>query len=416
MGIPETKNIDSTLHFIQEPYLFIKAQSRLLRSDVFQTRLLFEKTVCMTGGDAAEIFTNEEIFCRKGAAPEFLRATLFGKRGIQTLDDEAHLHRKKLFMSIMTPQNVRHLKNIFINWLDIYAARWQSQNEVILYEELQEVLTRSVCEWAEVLLKEEEVSLRTQELASMFDAAGSVKRHLESRTARVKAENWIRDLVKEARRNESDETILSRFAYFRDLNGEPLSAQVAAVEVLNILRPVVAVSAYLVFCAHALIRNPHLSLRFGEPQFADNFVNEVRRYYPFFPSLIAKVRRHFTWKKYEFEKNTRVIFDIYGTNHDPRLWSMPSQFNPDRFRNMQSLPSHFVPQGIGDHHLHHRCPGELITIELMKAFSEYFVQSMRYSVPSQDLSLDLSRLPGVPKSHVIISRVERLRIFPDVTA
>jgi fatty-acid peroxygenase len=142
----------------------------------------------------------------------------------------------------------------------------------------------------------------------------------------------------------------------------------------------------------------------------------VRRFYPFFPSLIAKVRRDFTWKNLEFKKNTRVIFDLYGTNHDSRLWPVPSQFQPDRFKAFKVLPFYFVPQGVGDHYLHHRCPGEAITVELMKSFSEFLVNRIHFSVPEQDLNLDMSRLPAIPKSHVIISRVERLRIFPDVTA
>jgi fatty-acid peroxygenase len=406
---------DSTLNIIRDPYGFISSTAKALDTDVFETRLLLEKMICMTGKQAAAVFTDQDLFIRRGAAPEFLRSTLFGNDGVQTLDDEAHLHRKTLFMSLLGPESLYHLRSIMNDWLEIYAESWTFKKEVILYEEFQEILTRSVCAWAGVELKEEEVKLRTKQLASLFDAAGN-SGHLKARRARKNAESWIMSLVNEVR----DDVLLiprdspfEKFAFFQDLNGEPLPARVAAVEILNVLRPTVAVSLYFVFCIHALHMHPESRhrLRAQELGYLDNFINEVRRFYPFIPAIMAKVKTSFIWNDIEFLKGTRVLLDIYGTNHDERDWYRPMEFHPDRFKVWNGSLYNFIPQGVGDHYVDHRCPGELITIELMRSLVEFFSYRISYHVPKQNLTLSMARLPAAPRSLMKINKVNRLTLY-----
>ncbi|MDS4015313.1 MAG: cytochrome P450, partial [Candidatus Accumulibacter sp.] len=101
----------------------------------------------------------------------------------------------------------------------------------------------------------------------------------------------------------------------------------------------------------------------------------------------------------------RVILDLYGTNHDARTWDSPEAFWPERFRAWDGSPFNFVPQGGGDHNADHRCAGEWITIQLMKQASDVLTRRIRYQVPEQDLRIDYSRLPALPQSRFIISRV-----------
>jgi fatty-acid peroxygenase len=415
---PKTKKIDSTLSLIRDPYQFITATAQNLEADVFETRLLLEKTICMTGANAARLFTDESLFTRKGAAPELVRATLLGKDGIQTLDGEAHLHRKMLFMSINDPGSLYHLRSLVNDWLDIYTASWQEKDEISLDEEFQEILTRSVCSWAGLELPEEDVKERTQELALMFDAAGSLKKHLFSRKGKPNAGSWICGIVNDLRDGKQvvpDGSPVYQFAFFKDEKGEYLSPKVAAVEILNLIRPTVALSLYLVFCCHALHMHPEHKQRIKAQEIGqlDRFVNEIRRYYPFFPALFAKVRKNFEWNGFNFERGTRVLLDVYGTNHDPRDWHEPFKFNPDRFKDWHGNPYSFIPQGVGDHYNDHRCPGELLAIELMRSVVEYFVNRIYYTVPKQNLVIDMSRLPAAPKSHFKISHVRRIHLYPE---
>ena len=118
-AMPRAKGLDDSLELLNEGYTFISKRCRDLETDVFETRLRFEKTICMRGRDAAELFYNQDHFIRAGAAPKRLTQTLFGKGGVQGLDGEAHTHRKAMFMALMSPAELQRMA-------DLSAEGWRS--------------------------------------------------------------------------------------------------------------------------------------------------------------------------------------------------------------------------------------------------------------------------------------------------
>lgn len=137
------------------------------------------------------------------------------------------------------------------------------------------------------------------------------------------------------------------------------------------------------------------------------FVQEVRRYYPFFPVLVARVRDDFLWNGHDFRKGNLVLLDIYGTNHDPDIWEHPDMFDPERFKDRDDNLYDFIPQGGGDYYRGHRCPGEWLTIELMKETMDFLIHHVEYEVPKQDLRFSMRRFPSLPKSRFIIHHIRR---------
>ncbi len=119
------------------------------------------------------------------------------------------------------------------------------------------------------------------------------------------------------------------------------------------------------------------------------------------------MRKTFDWQGYRFPKGRRVILDLYGTNHDTQLWEQPDTFQPERFRHWNGSAFNFIPQGGGDHYHNHRCPGEWITIDLMKVAVRMLTSAMTYDVPEQDLRVSMTSMPTIPKSHFVISNVRR---------
>jgi fatty-acid peroxygenase len=186
---------------------------------------------------------------------------------------------------------------------------------------------------------------------------------------------------------------------------------VAAVELLNVLRPTVAGALYVTFAALALHQHPRCpeqlrrTLQAGEDAYLGQFVQEVRRFYPFFPFVGGRALREFDWRGHRFPEGTWVLLDLYGTNHDARLWEEPEAFRPERFREGDGGPFSLIPQGGGDHHRNHRCAGEWATVALMESAVRLLTTGMRYEVPDQDLRVDLSRLPAIPKSRFVINSV-----------
>lgn len=410
-AIPHDTGPDSTLAFRRDPYRFIARRCRQLGADVFQTRLLLRKTLCMSGPEAAAVFYDHSYFRRRGASPGRVQRTLFGKGGVQGLDGDTHRHRKAMFMALMTPENLdRLLAETEAAWADA-VDQWPEDEAVSLYDQCHGLLTRAVCAWAGVPLPEAEVDRRTHELTTLFDNAGDVgPSHWRARFDRKRANAWIEGVIKQIRAGEHlpDEHAAAHvMAHHRDEAGNLLPARIAAVELLNVLRPVVAVSVYITFVAHALEMHPEVraGLVDGGDEQRAAFAQEVRRFYPFFPAVVAVTREAFTWHDYAFPPNTRVLLDLYGTNHDPRTWTDPETFRPARFLETKPGPYEFVPQGGGDHHIQHRCPGEAITSRLMEQAADLLVHRLDYEVPEQDMEVDYQRLPALPRDGLLLRRV-----------
>jgi fatty-acid peroxygenase len=409
--MPRESAFDSTLALLRHPYDFIAERARRHGSDVFETRLLLRRAICMTGRDAAELICDPERFVRHDATPDRINKTLLGEGGVQSLDGEAHRVRKQMFMSLMTPENIARLTEVAETEWHLAAERWALAERVVLYDELRRLLTRAVCAWAAVPLPDDAVDRRTAQLSALFEHAGSIGlQHWRARIERRRAEAWAAYLVRRVRAGELDppgHPALHSVAGHREADGRLLDERVAAVELLNVLRPTVAVAVFITCAAIAIAQHPGCRARLAarEPGYAERFVQEVRRFYPFFPSIAARVRRGFDWRGYHFPRGRRIILDLYGTDHDPRIWALPETFDPDRFEDRDGSPYTFIPQGPGDHYANHRCPGEWITIALMQQAVTFLAGDLRYEVPPQDLTINRSKLPPLPGSRFVMTSV-----------
>lgn len=409
--IPREHVPDSTLALWREGYQFISNRCRRHHSDVFRTRLLLEPTICMRGREAAELFYDNDHFSRVDATPPRVQKTLFGRGGVQGMDDGSHRHRKAMFMSLMEADNLERLAQITTRRWREAMPQWRQASQVVLLPAVREVLCRGVCQWAGVPLSEQEVPKCTAQLAAMIDGSAALgPAYWHGKRARREAEAWAGLLISAVRKGHftpGPEEALGVIARHCDSEGNQLDARVAAVELLNVLRPTLAVGRYVVFAALALHHNPAYAaqLKNGNAVLLEWFVQEVRRFYPFFPFVGARVREEFSWEDKRFPEGTRVLFDLYGTNHHPRLWKQPNEFHPERFRDWDGDAFSLVPQGGGSHERGHRCPGEWITLTLLQRIVQLLLEEMEYTVPTQDLSVDLSRIPAAPASGFVIERI-----------
>lgn len=57
--VPKDKTLDDTFSLLREGYLYIKNRVDQYQSDLFETHLLGEKVICMTGEEAAFHFIND---------------------------------------------------------------------------------------------------------------------------------------------------------------------------------------------------------------------------------------------------------------------------------------------------------------------------------------------------------------------
>lgn len=327
---------------------------------------------------------------------------------VHALDGRAHGHRKDMFLQTLQGPAEAELPAVFEREWSEALARWERADEVVLHEEMTELLARTAAAWCGIPASEFATRRRTRALSAMVSNAGGFgPTTWMALRLRRRAETWARDLVTRIRRGTLEvpgDTFVSVVAHHRDPDGRELDAEVAAVELLNVLRPVVAISRFVVFAGLALLRHPwwHEELAAGNEADLRGFVQEVRRLYPFFPLVGGRARRAFDWRGHRFTDGDWVLLDLYGTNHDPDVWEHPEAFLPERFRGWSGDPNLLVPQGGGEYATDHRCPGEPVTVTLMEQAVRQLTQGMRYRVAAQDLSIDLGHVPALPKDGFVI--------------
>ncbi|GAA0430157.1 MAG: cytochrome P450 [Bacillota bacterium] len=411
--IPREEGIDHTLSLIREGYRYILNRRQIFSCDIFETRLVGKKAICMGGKEAAEIFYDNEKFKRKDAAPNRAVQTLFGKNGVQALDGQAHRQRKEMFMSIMSSNELDRLTGIIRKQWKLAVDKWVQMDKVIFYEEVKEIMCRTACEWISIPVSANKVKGVTKDLGAMFESVAAIgPTHWLGRNARNRIEKWVGKLVEEIRDgkvNVSENSILYKFIRYHDPYGNSLDTDTVAVEVINILRPLVAIAIFINFIALTVYHYPNETkkLERSDEKYSLKFIQEVRRFYPFFPFVAGLVKNDFIWKGYKFEEGTLTLLDLYGTNHDPNIWENPDVFNPDRFTTWDGGLFDFIPQGGGDYFMGHRCAGEWVTIEIMKVSLDYLVNRINYDVPDQDLSFSMVSMPSIPRSKMVIKNISK---------
>jgi fatty-acid peroxygenase len=361
-GIPRLDAFDSSVALLREGYEFGPRRFARCSSDAFETRLILRRAVVAFGEEAARLLYEPDRMTRRGALPVTVVTLLQDFGSVQMLDGEAHRRRKQMFMSLMTPAGLALFGDLVEGEWRAGIPEWAQAGQVVLFDAVREVLFRAVCAWSGVPLDRREADARTRQFAAMVEGAASVgPRNLRAQVLRHRAERWAGDVIERARSGalEVEEgRAVHAIAWHRDGEGRLLDTQVARVELINVLRPTVAVARFITFAALALRQYPECRAKvIADDEYLRWFVQEVRRYYPFFPMVGGRAREGFDWRGRRFPAGSWFLLDIYATNHDPRIWSEPTAFRPERFATWDGDPYSFVPQGGGDHGVTHRCAG-----------------------------------------------------------
>ncbi len=410
MAIPKDSRPDSTLALLREGYAFVPERCRRLRSDIFETRLMLTRAICISGHEAAAQFYRRDRFTRRGGIPLPTLTLIQDVGSVMTLDGEDHRRRKAMFMRIMGPGSLGDIAGLTAEHWRASVRAWEREDEVPLFDAAHVPLCGAICAWAGLVLPHEEVVRRAREFRDMVEGTGSVGlRNLRGHAQRFRTERWMRGVVESIRsgRTEVPEGSAAHvIAHHRDGEGELLPAKIAAVELINVLRPTVANARFASYAAHALHLNPEWRERLqASDDDLEPFVQEVRRFYPFIPLIGGRVIAPFRWRDRDFVEGEWVLIDLYGTNRDERVWEEPEAFRPERFRERAIGPFDMIPQGGGDHADTHRCPGEWLLIEQLKTIVRLLVREMTYEVPEQDLGIDLGRMPALPNDRMRIRAV-----------
>jgi fatty-acid peroxygenase len=393
---------DQSLRVLVEGYGWMPNRRRRSGEEVVRARVMGQRAVGLCGPEAAQFFYDENHVQRHTAIPGPVLSTLFGRGAVHTLDGAAHRRRKGVFLSLVTRESITSLVQcVAAAWEDTVMA-WPAGREVVLFDEASRALTAGVRRWAGLPVETHEVGELAADLVAMIDGfATAGPRHWRARQARGRREAWLAALVQDVRDGTVEApsgSALEVVVHHRDVDGQVLHPRTAAVEVLNVLRPTVAVCWFVAYAGHALHRWPEYrrALQAGG-EFAVAFAHELRRFYPFAPFIGGRAVRDLTWQGAHIPAGCLVLLDLYGQNHDSRWWKDPYRFDPQRFVGREIDPWHLVPQGAGDPHTGHRCPGEPFTVAILADLATRLA-CHDHQVPNQDLTIPLNRIPARPRS------------------
>lgn len=367
----------------------------------YASRLLGRRAVVLGRASGARAFYDESLVERRGSAPAPLAWLLFGRGAVHGLDDEPHRDRKLMFLDALSQEKLPSLFGEVRSRLEEARDGWVGR-EVSLYDELVRVYGGAVLSWAGIADGPARSIRLSRQLAAIVDGFGFAGRaYPRAWRARLRVDRWATRMIKHARAGRvpcPDGSPLAEIAR------QDLDPRTAGIELVNILRPTVAVAWLGTFAGAALHDLPdwrhRLSRADGDAD-AYAFAEEVRRTTPFVPALTGRARDRRRVDGVKIRRGDRLVLDVIGVNHDPATWADPHSFRPDRFLLHEPGAFELVPQG-GGHPSGHRCPGESIAIGLLiesvrvLAATEYDVVSPR--------EVDRSRIPTLPPEGLVLSR------------
>jgi fatty-acid peroxygenase len=411
---PPRAEFDGSLALLREGYDFARHRFEKHGADIFETRIGLAKAVFVFGEDAARMFYDAaDKFTRKGALPQITLRLLQDKGSVQWLDGEAHHHRKAIFLNILMDEaQVAALVRAFRDEWGKALPEWERKGRITFLHEASQVVAAAVVRWSGLDLEPRETRRLGWALFSMSDNAARIgPRAWAALWRRRHTERWLKRRLAALRRNLSalpaDAPIRAVLTH-RDLDGELLPPEVATVEVINLLRPTVAVGRFMMWAALALHLHPEWRERFsrGEEDMLDAFAEEVRRFFPFLPMIGGRVTKAFEWRGHRFAQGAWVLLDLESTNHDARRFPQPFRFEPstgpERGMSWRDQGFDYVPHGGGDAAVSHRCPGEMVSHKLIKEAVRLLCREAAFSVPAQDLLVRRSRIPAQPESGLVL--------------
>ncbi|KAJ4974041.1 hypothetical protein NE237_007215 [Protea cynaroides] len=126
-------------------------------------------------------------------------------------------------------------------------------------------------------------------------------------------------------------------------------------------------------------------------------VKETLRLYPAGPLILAhEATEECTIAGYRVPKGTRIVTNVYKIQRDPRIWSDPFEFRPERFLtshvNIDLRGQHFefIPFGSG----RRICPGISFALQVLHLGLAHLIHGFEFTTPLGE-PVDMTESPGL---------------------
>ncbi|KAJ0795317.1 putative cytochrome P450 [Helianthus annuus] len=145
-------------------------------------------------------------------------------------------------------------------------------------------------------------------------------------------------------------------------------------------------------------------------------INESFRLYPTVPLLLPhESSQDCIIEGYNIPRGTMLLVNQWAIHHDPKLWTEPERFNPERFEGLEGTRDGFkmMPFGSG----RRSCPGEGLVVRMLGSTLGVLIQCFNWE-PLSDNTIDMMEGPGVtmPKAEQLVAKCKPRLEMQDVLA
>lgn len=403
--------IGETLDFLFDQNFAAKRQAQY--GSIFKTQLLGRKTVVMMGPEANRfvLSSHMEHFSWREGWPgtfrELLGESLFLQEGIQ------HRRNRKLLMPAFHGSALEGYFETMVSLTQQYLTRWENLGRFAWFQEMKQLTFEIAC----VLLMGSQPGEDVAQLSRWFEELtnGLFMVPLRWRWTPYGKALHARDCllayidqVIEARLASPGNDALGMLIQSEDENGDRLSREEIKVQALLMLfAGHETTTSMLTSLLMSLAQHPDTLAKAQAEQanlatagdltladlkqmpYLEQVLKEVERLYPPVGGGFRGVVKPFEFNGYHVPAGWMALYRINAAHQDPRCYTQPQQFDPDRFSPERAEQRRYDYSLVGFGGGPRICLGLAFAQMEMKIVAALLLRYYRWALlPNQDLSMN----------------------------
>lgn len=375
---------------------------------VSRIRLLGQGGLLVTGADLYQrIFQDaEQNFSAEKGYDKQLGA--FYPRGLVLMDFDEHRANRRLMQGAFKVAALQRYLQMMQPLIAKHVKAWAEQPHFVFYPRIKQLLLEigarcflGIADMGQEAARVNRLFLDLNGgLISLLRLELPFGAYARARRARRQLEQWFEAMIAERRGRDDGEDVLSHMCRETDEQGQPYPVKAIVDHVIFLLFAAHDTStSALSHLAMYLGRDAALQQRLrehlaifgagplvhadiGRMDFAEQCFHESMRLHPPVPMMMRRTIRDIEIDGMRVPAHTVLHMPTMINQRDPRWWTDPERFDPDRLAPPRSEqrrhPMCFHPFGSGAH----KCIGMHFADLVVKAFLHQFVQSYRFAAPA----------------------------------
>jgi cytochrome P450 len=382
---PSAPSLIQTIAWWNRPLAFLE-RNRARFGSRFTIRLLgIPPFVMLTDpADIKELFTAPADVLHPGEGARILEPVV-GTNSVILLDEDAHLSQRKLMLPAFHGEKMEKLSELVAEVTEREVESWPRETPIELHARLQaltlEVILRAVF-GLDPGPRLEAIRTRLTEILNIGSKPLGLIPQLQraplgigpwGRFDELSAETdaLIYELIEERRSaGEDRDDVLSMLLEARHEDGSPMSDIELRDELMTLLVAGHETTASaLAWAFERIARTPRVADELAaeadtdEDAYVTATIHETLRRRPVLPNVAPRlVKKPITLGGWDYPPDVLLVGNAYLVHHDPRLYTDPYEFRPERFLDQAPGTYTWIPFGGG----RRRCLGASFALLEMK--------------------------------------------------